>query len=197
MRYACVLWLLVGGIVANTNPVATAGQVSRDPRPQVIFWPQSSDRPTPPTPVGLLYTPELLAVLAAESPASVSPRIDHAIRQQTPIVVMWTIPPTANSEPFPRPFSTVIIDARGDSFGFPSPGQGVRIEPLWVEQHADDLRRLDARTEFVEVGVMAGYPRSVFVPGRLVTIYRRLPRELGRGTGTQRFGLIQWNGVTP
>ena len=28
---------------------------------------------------------------------------------------------------------------RGDSFAVPNPGQGMRIEPLWVEQHADDI----------------------------------------------------------
>ena len=198
MRKTCVLGLLFGAIVAHVARVDTTGQrPSTDARPQAIFWPQPADNRSPPTLVGLLYTPEVLAVLAADSSASVSARIDRAIREQTPIVVLWTMPPPANSEPWPRPFSTVIIDSPGDSFAFPSPGQGVRIEPLWVEQHADDLRQLDRRTEFVEVGIMAGYPRSAFVPGRLVTIYRRLPRELGRGTGVQRFGLIQWNGMTP
>ena len=195
MRNACVLGLLLGAIVAQVD---TTGQRPRlDARPQAIFWPQRPDNPSPPTPVGLLYTPEALAVLAANSPGAVSARIEQAIREQTPIVVLWTIPPHANSEPWPRPFATVIVDGGGDSFGFPSTGQGVRIEPLWVEQHANDLRQLDHLTEFVEVGVMAGYPRSAFVPGRLVTVYRRLPGELGRGTGVQRFGLIQWSGMTP
>ena len=123
--------------------------------------------------------------------------IARAMQEQTPIVVLWTIPPPANAEPWPRPLSTVIVEPHGDSFGFPSPGTGVRVEPLWVEQHADDLRLLDRRTEFADVGVMAGFPRSAFMPGRLITIYLRLPRELGRGTGVQRYGLIQWSGVTP
>jgi hypothetical protein len=137
MRCACLLGLLVGAIVGNADPVATARQRSGETRPQVIFWPQAS------TPVGLLYTPEVLASLAAESPASVAARIYRAIREQTPIVVLWTFPASANSEPLPRPFSTVIVDGRGDSFGSPSRDQDVRIEPVWVEQHADDLRQLD------------------------------------------------------
>jgi hypothetical protein len=195
MRNACVLGLLLGAIVAQVD--TTGQRPSLDATPQAIFWPQRPDNPRPPTPVGLLYTPEVLAALAANSPGAVSARIEQAIREQTPIVVLWTVPPHANSEPWPRPFATVIVDGGGDSFGFPSTGQGVRIEPLWVEQRANDLRQLDRLTEFVEVGVMAGYPRSAFVPGRLVTVYRRLPRELGRGTGVQRFGRIQWSGLAP
>jgi hypothetical protein len=197
MRHACALGLLVGAIVAIATPVGRAAQRPTDVRPQTIFWPQAPGNPNRPTPVGLLYTPEVLAALAAAAPESVSARIVQAIRQQTPLVVLWTIPPPANADPWPRPFSTVIVEAHGDSFGFPSPGDGVRVEPLWAEQHADDLRLLDRRTEFADVGVMAAYPRSAFVAGRLITIYLRLPRELGRGTGVQRFGLIQWNGMTP
>jgi hypothetical protein len=189
--------LLSVTVVADVEPVDTAGQQSAAAHPQTIFWPQAPNNPSPPTPIGLLYTPELLAALATRSPASVTARIEQAIREQTPIVVLWTIPPPANSEPWPRPFATVIVEPHGDSFGFPSPGSGVRVEPLWVEQHADDVRQLDRRTEFGEVGVMAAYPRSAFVPGRLITIYRHMPRELGRGTGVQRYGLIQWSGITP
>jgi hypothetical protein len=174
-------------MIANAQLVGIAGEIA-DTRPQVINWPQR------PTPVGLLYTPEVLSALAAESPQLVSPRIYEAIREQTPIVVLWTFPASANSEPLPRPFSTVIVDERGHSFGGPAGGQGVRIEPLWVDQHADDLRKLDRRTEFSEVGVMAAYPRVAFVLGRIVTIYRK---ELGRNGGTERLGLIQWNGIGP
>jgi hypothetical protein len=189
--------LLSAAVAANVERVDTAGQQRAAARPQTIFWPQPPGSPSPPTPVGLLYTPELLAALATRSAASVTARIEQAIREQTPIVVLWTIPPPANSEPWPRPFSTVIVEPHGDSFGFPSPGSGVRVEPLWVEQHAEDLRQLDRRTEFGEVGVMAAYPRHAFVPGRLITIYRHMPRELGRGTGVQRYGLIQWSGTSP
>jgi hypothetical protein len=189
--------LLVVGALGAGAPLESAAQRHSGVRPQVIFWPQRAGNPAPPTPVGLLYTPEVLAALAAASPDAVSPRIARATQEQTPVVVLWTIPPPANADPWPRPFSTVIVEPHGDSFGFPSPGYGVRVEPLWTEQHADDLRVLDRRTEYADVGVMAGYPRSAFVPGRLITIYLRLPRELGRGTGVQRYGLIQWSGVAP
>ena len=197
MRYACLLMLLSVAVVADVGPVDTAGQQGAAARPQTIFWPQAPNNPNPPTPVGLLYTPEVLAVLAARSPASVTARIEQAIREQTPIVVLWAIPPTANSEPLPRPFSTVIVEPHGDSFGFPSPGSGVRVEPLWVEQHAEELRQLDRRTEFGDVGVMAAFPRPAFVPGRLITIYLRLRAESGGERRVQRFGLIQWNGTAP
>jgi hypothetical protein len=192
MKHACVLALLAGAIVSNHNPTSAPQQRSADTRPQEILWPQAPDSRRPPTPVGLLYTPEVLAALADAAPQLVSARIDGAIRQQTPIVVLWTIPPTADAKPWPRPFSTAIVDAGDDSFG----GRGVRIEPLWVEQHADDLRQLDARTQFADVGLMAGYARSAFVQGRLVTIYRRLPGAPGQPTGVQRFGLIRWSGTT-
>ena len=196
MRYPLVLALLISANVVSIAPVGNAQQAGRDARPLQIFWPQKAGNPAPPTPVGLLYTPEALAVLAERAPALVSTRVDQAIRQQTPIVVLWTIPPPANAEPWPRPFATVIVEPHGDSFGFPSPGSGVRVEPLWVEQHADDLRQLDRRTEFAEVGVMAAYPRTAFVPGRLITIYRRMEPQPGRPTGVQRFGLIQWSGMS-
>jgi hypothetical protein len=195
MRHAQAVALLVSATVASLASLGTAEQRRQDARPQVIFWPQAPGNTAPPTPVGLLYTPEVLAVLAGASPGSVSARLDQAIRQQTPVVVLWTIPPPANADPWPRPFSTVIVEPHGDSFGFPSPGSGVRVEPLWVEQHADDLRLLDRRTEFADVGVMAAFPRAAFVPGRLITIYRRMAPEPGRPTGVQRYGLIQWSGM--
>src|SRR5438105_1867121 len=128
MRYACVFGLLVG-VIAAAAPVQSAAQRQSGGRPQVIFWPQRPGNPAPPTPIGLMYTPEVLTVLAAASPDAVSPRIARAVQEQTPIVVLWTIPPPANAEPWPRPFSTVIVEPHGDSFGFPSPGTGVRVEP--------------------------------------------------------------------
>jgi hypothetical protein len=196
LKYAWLPLILLRLFVPQVGTLAEPGQTKSEAAPYAILWPHPPNHPRPHTPVGLLYTPEILAVMAEESPSAISARIATAIREQTPIVVLWTIPPTANSEPWPRPFSTVIVDGRGDSFGYPNPGMGVRIEPLWVEQHADDLRQLDRRTPFLDVGVMAAYPRAAFVSGRLVTIYRRLPAEPGRTGGVQRFGLIQWSGVT-
>jgi hypothetical protein len=198
MKFASIVALLVGVLLVQVSEGRVAEQFEGATAPYVIFWPQAPESRHPPTAVGLLYTPSVLAVMARESPDSVSPRIDNAIREQTPLVVMWTIPPmaTANREPWPRPFSSVIVEGGADSFGSPSGGKAVRIEPLWIEQHADDLRRLDHRTRFSDVGVMAAYPRSAFVPGRLVTIFVRVPSEPGTQRGAQRFGLIVWNGAT-
>ncbi len=158
-----------------------------------IYWPGASpaDRENP-TEVGLLYTPELLATLARRSGSSVPRRVSDAIRQQTPIVVLWAIPPIAGAPPPARPFSAVIVEQRGGYSSVP------RVEPLWVEQDAQDLRQLDPERSFREVGVMAAFPRSAFVPGHLVIIYRVLePTELGAERGVQRFGRLEWNGAKP
>ena len=142
----------------------------------------SADRT--PTRVGLLYTPEHLADLARRSPKSVSARMAAAIRQQTPIVVLWSIPPNASVGLWPRP----VIVENGDAWAAP------RIEPLWADQTADDLRQLDPTTPFEDVGVMAAFPRSAF--GRFITIYVDLPAEGGhKHRRVQRFGRIEWSGV--
>lgn len=105
MRYACVLGLLISAL-GFAAPVHSTAQRHSDVRPQVIFWPQAPANPSPPTPAGLLYTPEVLAALAAASPDAVSPRIARATREQTPIVVLWTNPRSPNSDrsqgPSPR-----------------------------------------------------------------------------------------------
>jgi hypothetical protein len=118
--------------------------------------------------------------------------MSEAIRQQTPIVVLWTIPPNANSGPWPRPFSAVIVENGGMSCGTLP-----RVEPVWADQRADDLRQLDPMTPFDDVGVMAAFPRSAFVPGRFVNIYVSLRSEVAAWECVQRFGLIQWSGVSP
>jgi hypothetical protein len=98
----------------------------------------------------------------------------------------------ADSPQWSRPFS-VLIAEEGDSVG----GK-LKVEPVWTLQNADDLRRLDNQTPFRDVGVMAAFPRSAFVPGRLVVIYLRLPTSHPREyKGVQRFGLIEWNGGPP
>jgi hypothetical protein len=115
--------------------------------------------------------------------------VSAAIREQTPIVVLWTIPPNGGEPPFERPFSTVIVE-RGGYSSVP------RVEPVWVEQDADDLRQLDYERVFQEVGVMAAFPRAAFVPGHIVVIYRVLPPpEPGAQSAVQRFGRIAWNGA--
>jgi hypothetical protein len=185
---AALLMAVWGLQAANTPGVAGSPAIA----PQVIYWFGASpaERKNP-TEVGLLYTPEVLAALARRSPALVSQRVNDAIRQETAIVVLWTIPPIEGEPPVPRPFSAVIVQ-RGDYWAVP------RTEPLWIEQHADDVRQLDPQRQFKEVGVMAGFNRSAFVPGHAIIIYRRLPpSELGASRATQRFGRIEWNGVLP
>jgi hypothetical protein len=164
---------------------ATAG-------PYAIYWPGASPAErTNPTEVGLLYTPELLATLARQSRGAVPARVRAAIRQQTPIVVLWTIPPVAGDPPVDRPFSAVIVE-RGEYTSVP------RTEPLWIEQQAEDLRQLDPQRSFQEVGVMAAFPRSAFVRGHTVIVYRVLPpTEVGGGRGVQRLGRIEWDGAKP
>ena len=187
MRYAVVVLL---GTLMGHSDVFGPGRLTVSSGPIVIYAPGESpaDRKTP-TQVGLLYTPELLTALAQQSPESVSARVRDAIHEQTPIVVLWTIPPIAGAPPLPRPFSAVIVE-RGGYSAVP------RTEPLWIEQHAEDMRRLDPQRSFQDVGVMAAFPRSAFVPGHSVIIYRALPStEPGRSTGVQRFGLIQWSGT--
>ena len=188
MTRVCIVAALVGVLLAE----AKALQHGTPPAsaPQVIYWPRVPDKP--PTRVGLLYTPELLADLARRSPEAVSARIAEAISQQTPIVVLWTIPPNANSGPWPRPFSAVIVENGGMSCGTLP-----RVEPVWADQRADDLRQLDPTTPFDDVGVMAAFPRSAFVPGRFVNIYVSLRTEVAARECVQRFGLIEWSGIQP
>ena len=176
--------LLFGAWGSQANTPGAAGSAALAPR--VIYWfgagPAERKHPTE---VGLLYTPEVLAALARSSPAFVSERINDAIRHQTAIVVLWTIPPIAGEPPVPRPFSAVIVE-HGDYGSVP------RTEPLWIEQHADDIRQLDPQRRFQEVGVMAGFERSAFVAGHSIIIYRQLPpSELGASRYTQRFGRIR------
>jgi hypothetical protein len=181
---------LVGALLlSHPTPQRQPGQASQSTAPLVIYWPGAgpSDRKNP-TEVGLLYTPELLQKLANQSPAAVTDRIRDAIRLQTPIVLLWTIPPSADSPPFPRPYSAVIERPDGNS-------SVPRVEPLWVEQDAEELRRLDPARSFESVGVVAAFPRSAFVSGSVVIIYRDFGRsESGQSRRVQRFGAIEWSG---
>ena len=190
-RVVLVALLLAGLSTEPTSVQSPAAHASASP--QVIYWPTSPHQPV--SPVGLLYTPELLVEKAGNASSTVSARIREAINKQTPLVVMWTF--RSQPEGIQRPFSTVIVEdgpGGGDSW---SPR---RIEPLWVRQDAEDLRQIDPETPFKEVGVMAAFPRSAFVPGRLITIYRDLPCypdrpcEPGHHKGVQVFGRIEWSG---
>jgi hypothetical protein len=57
-------------------------------------------------------------------------------------------------------------------------------------------KKRDHTRSFPEVGVVAAFSRSAFVPGHIVIIYRALPpTDTGTSTGVQRFGLIEWSGA--
>lgn len=188
MRYHAALLLASLAVQSSPHDV-TRSAVSG---PYSIYWPGASpsERKNP-TEVGLLYTPELLATLARQLEGPVPARVSDAISQQTPIVVLWTIPPNAGEPPWPQPFSAVIVD-RGGYSSVP------RAEPLWTQQDASDIRLLDPGRSFPDVGVVAAFPRSAFVPGHVVIIYRALPTtDTGMSTGVERFGRIEWNGAKP
>ena len=92
MRYAVAVLL---GTLMGHSDVFSAERLTVSSGPIVIYAPGESPagRKTP-TQVGL-YTPELPAALAQESPGSVSARVRNAVREETPIVVLWSIPPVA------------------------------------------------------------------------------------------------------
>jgi hypothetical protein len=193
MKCFCALAALLSATLAPPDGRIQGAQSTGSLEPIVLYWPTKQGDARPRQRTGLLYTPELLAhLIASQPPETVPTLISNAVQQQTPIVVMWTIPPMADSSPWPRPFS-VLIAEEGDSIG----GK-LKVEPVWTLQNADDLCRLDSETSFQDVGVMAAFPRSAFVPGRLVVIYLRLPTSHPREyKGVQRFGLIEWNGARP
>jgi hypothetical protein len=68
------------------------------------------------------------------------------------------------------------------------------MRPGSSDQVAGDLRQLDRTTSFEDVGVMAALPRSAFVPGRYVNIYRQLRSDSVATECIQRFGVIEWSG---
>src|SRR4051812_10258262 len=103
MKYPAAA-LLLASLAVQANP----HDLSRSavPGPYSIYWPGASpsERKNP-TEIGLLYTPELIATLARQLRGAVPARVSDAITRQTPIVVLWTIPPKAGEPPWPRPFS--------------------------------------------------------------------------------------------
>ena len=152
---------------------STARGVAQDTlSPEVLWWRDSDGRPR--TATGLLYSPELLAALVADKPKeSVPPTITKAIKEQTPIVVMWTFPDGAFTKDITRPFNTRIWNTTS----------GANIKPLWEKQDAADLRVLDPERQFQNVGTMAAFPRAAFQAGRIVVLYAELPQD---GTGRHR-----------
>jgi hypothetical protein len=156
------------------------------PQPQVLYW-ERDTRPDTGTPVGMLYTPDVLSALASRMPAADVPRaIAGAIEQRTPLVVMWELPAT-DPQPLP-PYGIAILDESGE--------EGL-IEPLWIQQHAGDIARLDPRVRSGNpvIAAVAAFPASAFVPGRRVLIRSlRQSTPSGSDTWTRRWGAIRWDG---
>jgi hypothetical protein len=157
-------------VTAATAPDAVHSVAQRDATmsPEILRVPHRSGKPA-----GLLYTPELLARLAAGKPAgSVPARIARAIEEHTPVVVMWTLDPSLmrGDDPhrppsYPRPYKMAIVPAGQTPLG------QHRIDPVWIEQDASVIRELDTQTAFDGVGAVAAFPADAFVRGRLVFLY--------------------------
>lgn len=172
MPYSPTLWsrITLLALIPSfgvASPVLIASwQAAADDAPQVLRVLHASRKP-----VGLLYTPVTLAKLAAGQPADAIPqRIADAIRDQTPIVVMWSLPHSfTDRDPdrpvsYPRPYKVSIVEQRND------PSGPYRIDPIWIQQEATEIRQLDKHTTFEEVGAVAAFPRTAFVRGREVFI---------------------------
>jgi hypothetical protein len=156
------------------------------PEPQVLYW-ERDGRPNTGAAVGMLYTPDVLFALASRIPPAAVPRaIANAIERRTPVVVMWEV---AASDPQPvPPYRIAILDESGSD--------GL-IEPLWIQQQAGDMERLDGRLGSVgrRVAAIAAFPSSAFVPGRRVLLRStRQSTMSGSHTWIRRWGAIKWDG---
>jgi hypothetical protein len=114
---------------------------------------------------GFYYSPEVLAALAAREDAVVSPRLRSAIRQETPVVVMWNLAIGVLSAAS-RPYKLGVLE----SPGLVAP-DSMRVEPLWIDQQAADLAQLDDRLTHEDIGAVAAFPREAFAPDRWVYLY--------------------------
>jgi hypothetical protein len=188
--WPCIV--LAVSAVGVTNAVTAVQVTAVNAKPQVLRVLHPSR-----TPVGLLYTPETLAQLAETRPSeSVPQRIVEAIRQETPIVVMWSLPDSLTQRDderppsYPRPYKLAIVEPGGDPTG-PD-----RIEPIWIEQEASVIQQLDAHTAFQEVGAVASFPRGALVPGRELFIYTsEYLNQRKQLVGHRISAVIEWNGA--
>jgi hypothetical protein len=190
--------LLAVALLVTVTAAPTAGTAPgpHGPEPYVLLWPDTHQSPRPVerrTEVGLVYAPDVLATLVARrSQDAVAPRILEAIRERTPIVVMWEFP-TAPAEPqAQRPYRVRIAERAQE--------EASALAPLWIQQDAAGLQELDSRlsTEIVRpgsgvgVGAMAAFPREAFVPGRLVHLESQRTRsEHGLWSRHRRYGAIE------
>lgn len=183
------LLALTAGLLVIVPAAPFAGHQRTEP--YVLLWPDSPENPRPVerrTEVGLVYTPEVLSALAARRPAdAVPPRIVHAIRDGTPIVVMWEFPEGPADRPRPhRPYH-VEINERSQHMA-----RWMGVQPLWIQQDARELQQIDARAAAHEVGVMAAFPGDAFVRGHLIFFHSHpVQTEYGSMTSSQRWGAIE------
>jgi hypothetical protein len=192
MLCSLILSLVLVACFGVVSPGVMARSQAADDAPQVLRVLHASRKP-----VGLLYSPATLAKLAAGQPADAIPqRIADAIRDQTPIVVMWSLPQSfTDRDPdrpvsYPRPYKLAIVDQGNDPSG-PS-----RIDPIWIQQEATEIRQLDKHTPFEEVGAMAAFSRTAFVRGREVFISSKEYRNSSKQLVEQRISaIIEWDGV--
>src|SRR5262245_27879299 len=95
MRWIVTTVLFAALISATRRIEFLEAQPASDP--QVLYWEQHG-QPKTGTAVGVLYTPDVLSVLASRMSAdAVPPAIVDALQQRTPVVAMWeasgTVPP--------------------------------------------------------------------------------------------------------
>lgn len=191
---ARLAWLAFALSVVVPSHIVSGLQVATDDaRPYVLRVEHKTRKP-----VGLLYTPETLMRLLSNQPdKTVSQRIIEAVRRQTPIVVMWSLPSSFTDQypdpdrpgSYPRPYKIAIVNPSDD------PASVNRIDPIWIQQDASELRRLDNRTEYEDVGAMAAFPREAFVPGRQVFIYSDYWNKSKQLVGHRIGASIEWNGA--
>jgi hypothetical protein len=143
------------------------------------------------TEIGVVYMPELLAELAQNASGAVASRITDAIRDNTPIVVMWRMPLPAPETITTAPYKMAIVERNGD------PVNPDRIEPLWIQQDASGIAQLDSRISADKVAAVAAFPRSAFVHGRYVFIYVDGVSEGDQPTmrSVRRSAPITWDGA--
>jgi hypothetical protein len=76
------------------------------------------------------------------------------------------------------------------------PSGPYRIDPIWIQQEATEIRQLDKHTPFEEVGAVAAFPRTAFVRGREVFITSTEYQNSNRQFIEHRISaIIEWDGV--
>ena len=140
--------------------------------------------------VGIIYPVEVLSLLVREK-SMLRPRLELAIRDQTPIVVMWAIPGHQHTGATSERYEVAVVERGQQVIGNPH-----RIDPVWNEQDAGELLRLSKIDDAPEVATMAAFPAKAFVAGRQLIVYCQEPaRPDGTIRTHERGGWIRWSGA--